>query len=163
MPSCPQDCLETIAAVPEPGDTALAAACCSSQHQWADGAGIGASVACAAHCAAMPFAVTLLPLLGMEFLLNPMAEWALLVGMAALAVASLGWGFRKHRSLHPFAPLVTGIGLLIFAHGRGVCCDGHVRWDHVTPAVLGGLLIAVSHWANLTLCRQCPKCSCCSE
>ena len=38
---------------------------------WRDWLGIGASVLCAIHCAAMPFVVGLLPLIGLSFLADP--------------------------------------------------------------------------------------------
>jgi hypothetical protein len=129
----------------------------ASTGHWLDRLGVGASVTCAVHCAAMPFAVAVIPLLGLEFLLNPATEWLLLGSMGSLAIASLGLGYLKHRKWYAFVPLAAGVASLAFGHSKDSCCE-HSHWEHVMFAVTGGLLIAGSHAINLRLCRACPLC-----
>ena len=68
-----------------------------------DALGIGASLACAIHCALLPLFLSSLPLFGMNIIDNPGFE----VGMIALAFVvgsySFYHGFKKHHhSLRPF-------------------------------------------------------------
>ena len=57
-----------------------------------DNAGMIASTLCAIHCALVPFAVTTLPLWGLEFLSDPLTEIimlgiALILGFSSLSVS----------------------------------------------------------------------------
>jgi hypothetical protein len=63
----------------------------------ADRAGTWLSLLCAVHCMASPLVVTILPLAGLSFLVQEVTEGFLLAASAALAAASLCWGFRLHR------------------------------------------------------------------
>ena len=132
-----------------------------------------ASLICAVHCAAMPFIITFLPLMGLSFLASETTEYILLFAATALAVTSLCAGYQKHKSLKAF-PLVTmGFLLILAAHVAGHD-HGHEHGHHhgndliefPFALVLGGLCIAASHGINHYLCRTCIKCqagSCGSE
>ena len=86
--------------------------------------GIAASVACAIHCAAMPFVIGFLPLLGMSFLADPsFHKW--MVGVCLLfALLAFVPGWRRH---HRWGPGIIGlaglflISLAAFA-GPDDCC-----------------------------------------
>ena len=95
-----------------------------------DWLGVSASVLCAIHCAAMPFVVGLLPLLGLSFLAEPsFHKW--MVGIClALALLAFVPGWRRH---HRLAPTIIGLGglglitLAAFAGPEDCCptpCDG---------------------------------------
>lgn len=120
-----------------------------------DQAGAGASLLCALHCALMPFAVTVLPLLGLSFLAQEPVEWALMAMSATLGIGSLCLGYREHRSRR--ALMVLSAGLALLALGR----VAEVRdWEpYGAPLmVCGGLSIAAAHFINLRLCRACRVC-----
>ena len=62
-----------------------------------DRLGACVSFACAIHCAVLPFAATVLPLLGIGFLADKRVERTVLLVSLALASSSICWGFRIHR------------------------------------------------------------------
>ena len=89
-----------------------------------DWLGVGASVLCAIHCAAMPFVVGFLPLLGLSFLADPsFHKW--MVGIClALALLAFVPGWRRHHRLAPTIIGLGGLGLITFAAFAGPedCC-----------------------------------------
>ncbi len=120
-----------------------------------DRVGATASLACAAHCAAMPLLTGLAPLIGMGFLASEQAE-------LALAGLSLGVGSlslipsyaRKHRQWRPLLLFAIGASLIITM--RLLAEDGS-RLE--APAMtLGALLIAFAHMINRRLCLSCAAC-----
>ena len=91
---------------------------------WSDLAGMVASVACAIHCAAMPFVIAYLPSLGLSFLADEAFHKWMAVGCFIIALAAFGPGLRKHGR---FTPIMMGsVGLVmisIAAFGyAGECC-----------------------------------------
>lgn len=66
--------------------------------EFVDTTGACLSFACAVHCMAMPLLITILPLIGLGFLANERAELILITGAIGLAIGSLVWGVRHHRS-----------------------------------------------------------------
>lgn len=89
-----------------------------------DWLGVAASVLCAIHCAAMPFVVGFLPLLGLSFLAEPsFHKW--MVGVClALALLAFVPGWRRHHRLAPTLIGLSGLGLISFAAFAGPedCC-----------------------------------------
>ncbi|MCP4836970.1 MAG: MerC domain-containing protein [Phycisphaera sp.] len=89
-----------------------------------DWIGVSASVLCAIHCAAMPFVVGLLPLLGLSFLADPsFHKW--MVGIClALALLAFVPGWRRHHRLAPTIIGLSGLALISFAAFAGPedCC-----------------------------------------
>ena len=83
-----------------------------------DRLGAGVSFICAIHCAIVPFAATVLPLLGFGFLADERIERTVLITSIGLASASVCWGIRVHRQRRI---------LLLF--GAALChcerCDHH--------------------------------------
>lgn len=139
-----------------------------------DRAGATASFLCAIHCALMPIAVTLLPLVGLGFLAHDAVEWLLIGLSASLGIISLMMGFRSHRSYHALVVLSVGLGLLCLgrlthppacsashdhaAHVTHTHGASHGRGLSVTLLVLGGLTVAGAHLINRSLCRSCRSC-----
>ena len=89
-----------------------------------DSFGVMASVACAIHCAAMPFVIGLLPMLGLEFLAREsfhkwMAGVCLLIALAAFVP-----GWRSHGRILPASIAISGLALIsLSAFGfLGDCC-----------------------------------------
>jgi len=111
-----------------------------------DAMGIGASLACAIHCALLPLFMSTLPLFGINIIHNTAFE----AGMIGLAIAigtySLWHGFRRHHhSLMPLLLFYSGITFLVlkqmFIH--------YATWLLI-PAVI---LIVTAHLINFRSCR----------
>lgn len=111
-----------------------------------DALGIGASLACAIHCAALPLFFSSLPLFGINIIHNLAFE----IGMIGLALViglySMYHGFRKHH--HSFTPaflFLLGFAFLVL---KQFFLDFH-NWLLI-PAVL---LIITAHINNYRSCR----------
>ena len=89
-----------------------------------DWLGVAASVLCAIHCAAMPFVIGFLPLLGLSFLADPaFHQW--MVGIClALALLAFIPGWRRHHKLAPGLIGIVGLSLISLAAfaGPDECC-----------------------------------------
>ncbi len=120
---------------------------------WLDQVGAGLSFACALHCMLTPLVVVTLPLHGLSFLANEMTEIVLLSLAVILAVGSLCWGFRLHKSSRVFFSLGAAVGLI--ATGRLFAEDT----AEVILVVAGAVLLAASHLLNRLLCRTCLDCN----
>ena len=117
-----------------------------------DQAGMTASLLCAVHCALMPLAITLLPLLGLSFLADSRMEWALVVLAAVLGTTSLTVGYRQHRSTNALRVLFAGLAILVAGRLFETYAVG--QWA-VGVVVAGGVIIAIAHSINLRLSRTC--------
>jgi len=111
-----------------------------------DALGIGASLACAIHCAMLPLFMSSLPLFGINIIENLAFE----VGMIALAFLigsySFYHGYKKHHhSLVPFLIFIAGFALLVLKQ----VFHHHQLWLLI-PAVL---LIVTAHLRNYSSCR----------
>jgi len=101
---------------------------------WSDWVGMVASIGCAVHCAAMPFAIAYLPALGLGFLADESFHKWMAVGCFVIALSAFVPGFRKHRRLTPV--IIGSCGLVMItvaAFGfAGECC---AACENETPAV----------------------------
>lgn len=118
-----------------------------------DRVGIGMSVACAVHCAALPLiAGAALFSHNHDHALH--APWldAVMVGVAAsIGYATLGYGFRRHRNLLPLVILTIGLVLIVAGHVLFAQQSGVI-------AVAGALLLVLAQIQN----RRCPA-PCCAS
>jgi len=111
-----------------------------------DALGIGASLACAIHCALLPLFLTSLPLFGVNIIHNIFFE-AGMIGLALLiGTLALHHGYKKHHhSRLPISLFSTGFVFLVvkqfFVH--------YATWLLI-PAVL---LIVTAHLLNFRFCR----------
>ena len=108
--------------------------------------GIGASVACAIHCAVLPLFLSTLPLFGVNIIHNIAFEAGMVLLALFIGAYSFYHGFRKHHhSIWPFLIFLAGLFLLVlklfFIH--------YETWLLV-PAVA---LIVSAHFLNYRLCR----------
>ncbi len=90
-----------------------------------DSIGVVASVACAIHCAAMPFIVGFLPAMGLSFLADNSFH-KIMVGVCSLLAASAFIpGLRRHGRLLPV--IVASVGLVMISIAafalEGECCS----------------------------------------
>jgi hypothetical protein len=119
-----------------------------STRRWqaADRVGAIASFLCAIHCAALPFVLALLPLLGLEFLADHRFERGFVLFACALALASLTGGYRRHR--RPLSLLLALPGLALLLLGVTVA-EQYSIVMHSVMVTCGGLLVAAGHFVNL--------------
>ncbi len=91
---------------------------------WRDSLGIVASVGCAIHCAAMPFVIAYLPLMGLSFLADEaFHKWMALICFL-IAIVAFVPGVRKHGNWMPVSIAAVGLTLITFAAFglAGECC-----------------------------------------
>ncbi len=89
-----------------------------------DWVGVLASVGCAIHCAAMPFVVSFLPMLGLSFLADESFHQVMVGVCLLIAVAAFAPGWRQHRRWLPIG--IASVGLAMIASAafalEGECC-----------------------------------------
>ena len=124
-------------------------------HGWrlADRVGAGASLLCAIHCAALPFVLVLLPVIGLGFLANDRFEGGFVMVASMLASVVLTRGFRRHQQPLPLMLGVLGIALLWLGVMNVV---GHSIIIHSMLVTSGGLSLASAHFFNLRSDRRLP-------
>lgn len=120
-------------------------------HGMVDNVGAVLSCACAVHCVAMPLLLTVLPLLGLGFLVSESAE-LIIIGAVALAMGSVVWGVRHHGHWRAFLIIVVAIAFIAIGH---VATEGIFEVVFHTTA---GILLATAHLLNRHLCKTCPAC-----
>jgi len=117
----------------------------------ADRLGATASFLCAIHCAALPFVIALLPLVGLSFLADHRFEAGFVGFACVLASFALVSGYRRHRRRLPLMLAAPGLLLLIlgvtFLHGGSLLA-------HSILVTCGGFLVAAAHFVNLRLDRS---------
>ncbi|OSZ81228.1 hypothetical protein CAP36_08335 [Chitinophagaceae bacterium IBVUCB2] len=111
-----------------------------------DALGIGASLACAIHCALLPLFLTSLPLFGINIIHNIFFEVFMILLALAIGSYSLYHGYRKHHhSIVPLSLFFAGFSFLVlkqlFAH--------YQTW----LLIPGVLLIVTAHILNYKSCR----------
>lgn len=116
-----------------------------SKINW-DALGIGASLACAIHCALLPLFFTSLPIFGINIIENSYFE-VTMVGVAfAIGIYSLYHGWKKHH--HSFLPMMVFTAGFIFLVLK-LYFTVYEKWLLI-PAVIG---IVVSHIINFRACK----------
>jgi hypothetical protein len=117
-----------------------------------DRLGACVSFVCAIHCAILPFAVTILPLLGFGFLTDECMERTVLLISIGLAMASVCWGIRVHRQRRIL--LLFGAALFLIIIGK----EFYGGSGEIAFVVPGAALFACGHMLNRHLCRNCRRC-----
>lgn len=113
-----------------------------------DGVGFTASTLCAVHCALMPFVITFLPLIGLEFLTELWVEISITAFSIIVGIGSLIPSYRKyHHNKKPLIILMIGFVLIFGAHFLGF----HELEPILVP--FGGFCIAASHYFNWKLSK----------
>jgi MerC mercury resistance protein len=114
-----------------------------------DRLGVALSLACAAHCMAVPLLTTVLPAVGIGWLLGGSAEALLVAASLVLASGSLCWGVRVHGRWGVLLPL--GAALALIVTGRLLVAEPY----ELLLVVPGAMLLTASHLLNRHLCRTC--------
>jgi hypothetical protein len=110
---------------------------------------------CAVHCVVTPFAVGILPLLGLGFMAAEWFEWAMLGVAAVLGTVGFGLSFLQlHNNARPFGVFVLGLAVLASAHL--VLEDFAVA--HTATVILGALVIWQAGRMNHALVHACQRC-----
>jgi len=109
-------------------------------------------MACALHCALLPFLLAFLPGLSIGLLGSSFFEAAFTVLASVVGVGSLASGWRKHRRLDAWQRLIPGLGLLWVGAFLPWAHDHMII--HALTMASGGGLIAAAHWRNLRLTRN---------
>ena len=111
-----------------------------------DALGIGASLACAIHCALLPLILTSLPLFGMNIINNPAFETGMILLALGIGSYSLYHGYRKHH--HRWLPLIVFFAGFVFLMLKQFFVLYETRL--LIPAVA---LIVSAHFLNFRFCR----------
>ena len=113
--------------------------------------GFSTSVACAIHCALLPFFINALPLLGLSILDNVFFDAGMILIAILIGGFSLWHGYKKHH--HKFLPLLsffTGMSLLILKHFFTTT----ILWLVIPSSVL----IIFAYYLNWKYCRLAKHC-----
>jgi hypothetical protein len=117
--------------------------------RWVDSLGSVGAFLCAVHCALLPFALVLLPMVGFGILASATFERGFVLFATALAIASLWNGHRRHRRYRAMAILAPGLVLLWAGILVPRIHEGALL--HAVAMSIGGSLVALAHLANLRL------------
>jgi hypothetical protein len=116
---------------------------------WLDRFGATGSLLCAAHCAALPLLIALVPALGVSLWLGEGFERGFVIFVTALGAFSLIWGWRRHRVVRALGVLALGLAVL----WAGVLYTPlhESLLPHAVAMTLGGALVGLAHVINLRL------------
>ena len=117
-----------------------------------DALGIGASLACAIHCALLPLFLQSLPIFGFNIIDNVFFEMVMIILAAAIGLYSLYHGWRKHH--HKIAPVLLFAAGMILLFSKQVWHEYQVWF--LVPAVT---LIVMAHYRNFRLIRKTAACN----
>jgi hypothetical protein len=136
--------LETLAQA-----TASSSVAHAGQPAWrasSDLVGVSASVACAIHCAAMPFVISFLPWFGLTFLADESFHQWMAGFCAVIAMAAFIRGWRVHRRYLPAAIAAVGLAVITSAAFglSGQCCATCAASTSEAAAASSGMDAAAS-------------------
>ena len=128
-----------------------------------DWLGVGASVLCAIHCAAMPFVIGFLPLLGLSFLADPAFHQWMVAICLALALLAFVPGWRRHHRLAPTGIGLAGLTLITVAAFAGPeeCCPSCPPADETAVMTVAGPQGAAGTDSDGTPAAAPCEASCC--
>ena len=112
--------------------------------------GIGASVACAIHCALLPLILTSLPLFGINIINNNAFEYFMIGLACCIGAFSLYHGKKHHHGSLPLIIFSCGMAFLV---AKQIWPSYHILL--LFPAVT---LIVIAHYFNYKYCRKNDSC-----
>jgi hypothetical protein len=117
--------------------------------------GVGASTLCLIHCVLTPIALSFAPVLS-EFLPGDTAvHRVVIVLVVAIGLLAFIPGYRKHRKLVVFLPMVAGVWAIALGP-FGISFMGPLAEKCIT--ILGSTLVITAHGLNRTFCKYCDSC-----
>ena len=116
----------------------------TKRQKWIDGSAMGLSLLCLFHCLAMPFVVSVVPLLGVHYFEETAIHLFFLLAAMPLSVFGLWLGVK---GAHGGARLMTiaGVGLVLMALGTSHDLVG--EWD-IPLTATGVSLVGLAHFLN---------------
>lgn len=120
--------------------------------------GIGASVACAIHCAVVPLFISSLPLWGINIVHNLFIEVLLLGSAFVIGFSTLWHGYKKHHH-HITSLVLFSFGMVLFTINQLILFP-YSSFLFVIPAVA---FIVAAHFLNhryCTIAKHCHKDDC---
>ena len=114
-----------------------------------DRIGAFGSLVCAAHCAALPLLIALLPTLGVSGWFDGRFELAFVVFATLLGSFSVLWGYRRHHAVRALSFLIPGL-MALWAGVFYPTLHQSVL-PHAIAMTFGGTLVGLAHLANLRL------------
>ena len=121
-----------------------------------DAIGVAASTLCLIHCVLTPIALSFAPVLSELLPGDTAVHRVVIVLVVAIGLLAFIPGYRKHRKLIVFLPMVAGV----WAIGLGAFGDsfmGPLAEECIT--ILGSTLVITAHGLNRTFCKYCDSCS----
>ena len=117
-----------------------------------DRVGSWLSLACVVHCLALPVAVGVFPLLGLQLLEDERIEIGFLVIGATFALIATLWGLHRHGAVRMVAIFSAAIGVMLWGYLMG---EETIEGRLVLAA--GAFALFISHRLNRRLCESCPE------
>lgn len=122
---------------------------------WLDTVGMAASWLCTIHCLALPLAISILPLIGLSFLLSETTERAFIgISILIAGLSLMPAYFRQHGNIRALLFFTSGISLIITSH---LLFEESILFKAIF-LLAGGALITTAHFVNRRLCRECNSC-----
>ena len=119
-----------------------------------DSLGIVASTVCLIHCLTLPLLLSVLPLLGWQFLAGKGAHELLSGFVITFALCAIVPGYLQHRQTSILMGMVIGLSLVLVAT---FICGYALRESFEVPLItVGNLVLVATHWRNrkLSACRH---------
>lgn len=115
-----------------------------------DKTAIGVSIVCAIHCALLPIALVVLPILAATPLGDELFHQAMLIGVLPLSLVALAMGCRKHNNRNIVLWGWAGLAVLTFTalFGHDVLGEAGER----IATIIAAAMIACGHIQNHRLC-----------
>ena len=111
-----------------------------------DALGIGASLACAIHCAVLPLVLSSLPIFGINIIDNAAFEYFMIFLALCVGCYALMHGFRRHHgNILPLSVFAAGM-FLLFAKQHW-----HQYELYILPFAV--IFIVSAHFINFRLCK----------
>jgi hypothetical protein len=115
--------------------------------------GIGASLACAIHCAITPLLLSSLPLFGVNIVHNIWVEVGLLSIAFGIGISTLWHGYKKHHH-HIITIGIFSIGILLFVLHQFI----QFPYSTLIFVLPGVIAIIAAHLLNHRYCRMAKHC-----
>ena len=112
-----------------------------------DTLGMGASIICAVHCAAVPFLVSIAASAGLEIFQSSWFEFGILGLAVVFILTSLVPSFLKHKNAMPLTLALFGLTAVVV---------NHIIWGHTSYILsfFGAITIAMGHYKNYHLVKS---------
>lgn len=119
-----------------------------------DNLGMAASTICLIHCLAMPVIITILPIMGWQFLESKNAHYVLACFVFAFALFAIVPGYIKHKRASIFWCMIAGLSLVLTA--TFVCGRLLPETIELPLITAGNLILVATHWQNrkLSTCQH---------